>query len=128
MLNFTSDYYVAILWHLAVVYVAFAVWLEVVANLAIKFGRNMEWTLLVRIASVISENKQVAYQNMYITYEVAIYWFIVKIFANIEKASPILLFLVSLHLLFIVVSKIHFYFTFDQLSRAYPQFTHSMVV
>jgi lipoprotein signal peptidase len=65
---------------------------------------------------------------MYISYEVVIWCVVVKVLSNADQASSVLIFLVSLHLLFIAVSKVHFYFTFDQLSKSYPQFTHTMII
>lgn len=37
----------------------------------------MDWILLSRVFSLINENKAVAYQNMYISYEVIIFILIV---------------------------------------------------
>ncbi len=77
-----------------------------------RMSRGMEWGLLVRMVGVLAENKPVAYQNMYIGYEVVIWYLLGRVFSNISQASSILLFLVVLHLIFSLVSKLHFYLTF----------------
>lgn len=112
LLSFSADYHVGVLWHLAVVYIVFAVWLEIVVAFLLKVARGNEWALMTKLVSIIGDNKQITYQNMYLTYELTIYCLIAKIFQNIDKFTPVLTFLVILHLLFILASKLHFIFTF----------------
>lgn len=126
--DFSSEYYIAVLWHLVVGYIAVAVWLEVIVPFFVRMSKGMEWGMLSRMAAVVTENKPIAYQNMYICYEVVIWCLLGKVFANINQASSILIFLTVLHLIFSVASKLHFYFTFDQLKKTHPQFTHTMVM
>jgi hypothetical protein len=112
LLSFSAEYYVDVLWRLAVMYVVFAVWLEIVVRFLLKIAKGNEWALMTKLVSIIGDNKQITYQNMYITYELAIYCLLAKIFKNADKISPVLTFLVILHLLFILASKLHFIFTF----------------
>ena len=93
-------------------YVVFAVWLEIVVTFLLKIAKGNEWALMTKLVSIIGDNKQITYQNMYITYELIIYCLLAKIFKNADKISPVLTFLVILHLLFIIASKLHFIFTF----------------
>lgn len=118
--HFSSEYYIAVLWHLVVAYIAVAVWLEVIVPFFMRMGKGMEWGMMTRMAAVLAENKPIAYQNMYIGYEVAIWCLLGKVFANIHQASSTLMFLTVLHLIFSVASKIHFFFTFDQLKKTHP--------
>jgi hypothetical protein len=112
LLSFSSEYYVGVLWHLVVAYIIVAVWLEVLVPFLVRMSKGMEWGLLTRMAAVVAENKPIAYQNMYIAYEVVIWCLLGRVFANISQASAALIFLVVLHLIFSLVSKLHFYLTF----------------
>jgi hypothetical protein len=126
--DFSNDYATGILWHLVVVYVCFAVWLELGSTFLLKVSRSMEWGLLTKTLGLICETKSIAYQNMYISFEVGIWCVIVQVLSNLGSSSAVLIFLVSLHLVFIVCSKIHFWFTFETLSKNCPQFTHALIV
>ena len=51
--------------------------IEIIIPFVMKICKSMEWNLLSRIFSLITENKAVAYQNMYISYEIIIFILIV---------------------------------------------------
>ncbi len=65
---------------------------------------------------------------MYISYEVIIFILIAKTIYYINDVSPALIALAIIHFMFIVGSKFHFWFTFEQLKRLYPQYTHALVI
>lgn len=109
---FSSDYLTALLWHLIVVYVGFAAWMEWGSSFVLRVCRSMDWRMLNKIFTSICEGKALAYHNMYLSFEIVILVIAVQVFANIGKASAGLIVLVSFHLIFYIASKVHFWFTF----------------
>lgn len=109
---FSSDYLTTILWHLIVVYIGFAVWMEWGASFVLKVCRSMDLRMLNKMFTCICEGKAIGYHNMYLSFEVAILCIAVQVFANIDKSSAGLVVLVCAHLIFYIASKVHFWFTF----------------
>ena len=109
---FSSDYLTAMLWHLIIIYIGFGIWMEWGARFVLTVCRSMDWRMLNKIFTNISDGKALGYHNMYLSFEVVILCVAAQVFANIGKSSAGLLVLVSSHLIFYIASKVHFWFTF----------------
>lgn len=91
-------------------------------------ARSMEWGLMVKAGTLMGEHRYVAYQSAYISCEVVVWWIILKVLSNADQATSILIFLVTLQLILLAASKVHFFFTYSYLNKLYPEFTHTIII
>jgi len=108
---FEADYYFEMLWKVSAIYSGVFLLHVWVLKGVLRFANKIDWKGLTKVAENIQGNKELIYQTIYTSYEAVILTLLSLAFRNVASLDVKLLVFMTAHIIFFILTKIHFYLT-----------------